>query len=94
MRKSASKAHLLSLALMALTATGAASGLSAQAPRPPSPWQITEGDYDIANFKFAAGKSLPNLQFMLIPFGPATVGHGTTMKPKFWKDRVAKLLAE
>jgi homoserine O-acetyltransferase len=31
-------------------------------------------------------------QFMMIPFGPDTVGHGTTMRPMFWKDRVAQLM--
>lgn len=61
MRKSAAKACLLTPALMVLTATGAAPGASAQTPRPASPWRVTEGDDDIANFKFATGESLPNL---------------------------------
>jgi hypothetical protein len=87
MRKSATKAHLLALALMASTATGAASGASAQAPRPASPWQVTVGGYDIANFKFATGESLPKLHIHYSTLG-------TTMKPKSWKDRVAKLPAD
>lgn len=33
-------------------------------------------------------------QFMMIPFGPDTVGHGTTMRPMFWKDRVAAFMRE
>jgi homoserine O-acetyltransferase len=33
-------------------------------------------------------------QFMLIPFGPDTVGHGTTMRPRYWKDRVAELMRD
>ncbi|MFA6116786.1 MAG: alpha/beta fold hydrolase [Sphingomonas sp.] len=40
-----------------------------------------------------AAKLAPG-QFMMIPTGPETVGHGTTMKPKLWGDRVADLMRE
>lgn len=33
-------------------------------------------------------------QFMMIPFGPETIGHGTTMKPKLWGNRVVALMRE
>jgi homoserine O-acetyltransferase len=33
-------------------------------------------------------------QFMLIPTGPETIGHGTTMKPVLWGGRVAELMRE
>jgi homoserine acetyltransferase len=46
-----------------------------------------EGGYDIANFKFATGESLPKLHIHYSTLG-------TTMKPKSWKDRVAKLPAD
>ncbi|WP_336962820.1 alpha/beta fold hydrolase [Sphingobium aquiterrae] len=54
---------------------------------------------DFVNDPFAgevprmAAKLKPE-QFMMIPFGPETVGHGTTMRPRLWGDRVAALMHE
>jgi homoserine O-acetyltransferase len=62
MRKSATKAHLLSLALMTFAAAGAAAGAHAQAPRPASPWNVAEAEFDIADFRFATGETLPSLR--------------------------------
>lgn len=33
-------------------------------------------------------------QYRTIPLGPDTVGHGTTMRPKFWKEWVADMMRE
>jgi homoserine O-acetyltransferase len=40
-----------------------------------------------------AAKLAPG-QFMMIPTGPETIGHGTTMKPKLWGNRVRDLMRE
>ncbi|MFN3620221.1 alpha/beta fold hydrolase [Sphingorhabdus sp.] len=41
-----------------------------------------------------AMKRLPNSKFILIPASPETKGHGTHTWAKFWKDELAKLLAQ
>lgn len=54
---------------------------------------------DFVNDPFAgevprmAAKLRPD-QFMMIPFGPETIGHSTTMRPKLWGDRVAKFMRD
>lgn len=40
-----------------------------------------------------AAKLKPD-QFMLVPTGPQTTGHGTVMNPTLWGDRVAALMRE
>lgn len=40
-----------------------------------------------------AAKLKPD-QFMMIPFGPDTVGHGTTMRPKLWGNRVVEFMRD
>jgi len=40
-----------------------------------------------------AAKLKPD-QFMLIPDGPDSIGHGTAMKPELWGDRVMALMRE
>lgn len=39
-------------------------------------------------------KRMPRARFVLIPYSPETKGHGTHTWAKFWKDDLAKLLAE
>ena len=39
-------------------------------------------------------KLMPKARFILFPFSPETKGHGTHTWAKFWKDDLAKLLAE
>ncbi len=42
----------------------------------------------------AAVKRMPKAKFILIPASPDTKGHGTHTWAKFWKDDLAKLMAE
>ena len=39
-------------------------------------------------------KLMPKARFILFPFSPETKGHGTHTWAKFWKDDLAKLLAQ
>ena len=39
-------------------------------------------------------KRMPRVKFILIPASPETKGHGTHTWAKFWKDDLAKLMAE
>jgi len=39
-------------------------------------------------------KQMPRARFILIPYSPETKGHGTHTWARFWKDNLAKLMAE
>ncbi|MEY4575155.1 MAG: hypothetical protein RL251_1277, partial [Pseudomonadota bacterium] len=52
---------------------------------------INPSNYGITE---TAVKRMPTTKFILIPASKETKGHGTHSWAKFWKDELAKLLAQ